>query len=100
MAEFGRPPTYFSHGAFVPPRANQFKGQFKDVQGRSYTSYPEEPSWLAIKIPNRSRAESEPLGFPEINEIVETSAGKFKILDIVLHPARRTTAMANVEKLT
>ena len=100
MAEFGRPPTYFSSGAFVPPRANQFRGKFSDAQGRFYTDYPEEPAWLAVKIPNRSRASTDPLGFPEINEIITTSEGKFRILDVVLHQNRQTTAMVNVEKLT
>ena len=98
VAQFGRPPPYFTHSAFVPPRAKQFRGQFTDAQGRSYTSYADRPEWLAVKIPNRNPAGTDPLWFPEFNEIIETSQGKFKVLDLVLHETRKTTAMIQVEK--
>ena len=99
ISEFGKPSSYLTRNEFVPPRAKQFKGQFTDVQGRSYTSYPGQPEWLGIKIPNRNPAETNPLWFPEINEIIETTQGRFRILDIALTKTRKTTAMARVEKL-
>jgi hypothetical protein len=99
VSEFGRPPPYFTHAGFVPPRAKQFKGKFTDVQGRSYNNFPDQPEWLAVKIPNRNPADTDPLWFPELNEVIETGQGKFKVLDLALNKTRKTTAMIKVEKL-
>jgi len=93
--QFGRKP-YFLRGEFVPPRANQFRVEFRDSLGRGYRSY-EGESWLAIKLPNRSRESLAPIEFPQPGETIESERGKFRVLDVYVGKTRTTTGYVQVE---
>lgn len=97
IAQFGRGRPYFQSGKFVPPRAKQFQPEFYDSQRRGYRSYPEQPEWLAIKLPKRDLSRFDPISFPEPNEVVVTERGQFRVVDLVLSKTRTTTAMLQVE---
>lgn len=99
-SEFGNPPTlFFSRGEFVPPRANQFRSQLKDEQGRAYLLYATHPNWAAVKLPNRKPTDAEPTEFPEIGFVVDIKVAKFRVLNVILGKTRSTTAMLEIERL-
>lgn len=97
VGQLGRGRPYFQARQFVPPRAYQFRVEFRDEQGRGYQSFAEQPDWLAIKLPKRDLSRFDPLSFPEPNEVVVTDRGSFQVVDLVLAKTRSTTAMLQVK---
>jgi len=100
VAQFGRGRPYFAKPEFVPPRSKQFRPEFYDNLRRGYRSYPEHREWLGIKLPKQDLSRFDPISFPEPNEVVVTTKGSFRVVDLVLGKTRSTTAMLQVNWLS
>jgi hypothetical protein len=95
ISEFGHPRPFFDLNPMAPPRACDFIPEFSDSAGRDYISYADRPEYLGVRLPPRTG--SSPTYFPEPNEIISTSKGTFRVIDLILAKTRCTTALLQID---